>query len=277
MRSGGNRLIEAVEELLRISREANIPAEIYHLKAAGKANWGKIDQVLAMVEKARRDGRRSPPICIPIRPGRRASMRRCRRGRSMAAMRRSSNVCAIRRRKKLAEAIRTPTKDWENLYLAAGTPERILLVGFKNEKLKPLTGKTLAEVAKMRNQDPVETIMDLVLEDGSRVGTVYFMMSEENIKKQIRRPWVSFGSDAGSMAPEGIFLKSSTHPRAYGNFSRLLGKYVREESDQTRGCRLSFDRTGDQSRTGRTRVPAGREVCGCRHLRSADDRRSGDV
>ena len=145
-------------------------------------------------------------------------------------------------RKKLAEAIRTPTKDWENLYLAAGTPERILLVGFKNEKLKPLTGKTLAEVAKMRNQDPVETIMDLVLEDGSRVGTVYFMMSEENIKKQIRRPWVSFGSDAGSMAPEGIFLKSSTHPRAYGNFSRLLGKYVREESDQTRGCRLSFDR-----------------------------------
>jgi N-acyl-D-amino-acid deacylase len=132
-------------------------------------------------------------------------------------------------RKKIAEAVRTPTKDWENLYLAAGSPDRIVLVEFKSDKLKPLTGKTLAEVAQMRSKDPVETIMDLVLEDQSRVGTVYFMMSEDNIRKQIRLPWVSFGSDAGSMAPEGVFIKSSTHPRAYGNFARLLGKYVREE------------------------------------------------
>jgi len=132
-------------------------------------------------------------------------------------------------RKKIAEAVRTPTNDWENLYLLTGSPERILLASFKSDALKPLTGKTLADVAKMRGKDPVETIMDLVLEDRSRIGTIYFLMSEENIKKQIRQPWVSFGSDASSMATEGVFIKSSTHPRSYGNFSRLLGKYVREE------------------------------------------------
>jgi N-acyl-D-amino-acid deacylase len=132
-------------------------------------------------------------------------------------------------RKKIAEAIRTPTNEWENLYLLAGSPDRILLVSFRSEALKPLTGKTLGEVARMRGKDPIETIMDLVYEDHSRVGTVYFMMSEENIKKQLRQPWVSLGSDAASMAPEGPFLRSSTHPRAYGNFARLLGKYVREE------------------------------------------------
>jgi N-acyl-D-amino-acid deacylase len=230
MRSEGNRLIEAVEELLRISREANIPAEIYHLKAAGNANWGKMDQVLAMIEKARRDGLKITADMYTYPAGSTgldASMPPWALDGGYEAL--FKRLRDPETRKKLAEAIRTPTKEWENLYLAAGTPERILLVSFKNEKLKLLTGKTLAEVAKMRNQDPVETIMDLVLEDGSRVGTVYFMMSEENIRKQIRRPWVSFGSDAGSMAPEGIFLKSSTHPRAYGNFSRLLGKYVREE------------------------------------------------
>jgi len=132
-------------------------------------------------------------------------------------------------RKKIAAAIRTPSNDWENLYMLAGSPDRILLVGFRSDALKPLTGKTLAEVAKMRGKDPIETIMDLVYEDHSRVGTVYFMMSEDNIKKQLRQPWVSLGSDAASMAPEGAFLRSSTHPRAYGNFARLLGKYVREE------------------------------------------------
>ncbi|MEO8574721.1 MAG: amidohydrolase family protein, partial [Pyrinomonadaceae bacterium] len=127
------------------------------------------------------------------------------------------------------EEMRTPTDKWENLRLAAGSPDRVLLVGFKNEKLKPLTGKSLAEVASMRGTDPENTILDLVLEDQSRVGTVYFLMNEENIKKQIRLPWVSFGSDAESMAPEGAFLKSNPHPRAYGNFARLLGKYVRDE------------------------------------------------
>jgi N-acyl-D-amino-acid deacylase len=132
-------------------------------------------------------------------------------------------------RRKIAAAITTPSSEWENLYLAAGSPERVLLVEFKNDALKPLTGKTLAEVAKMRGKDPVEVIMDLVVEDQSRVGTVYFMMSEDNVKKQIRLPWMSFGSDAGSLAPEPPFTKSAAHPRAYGNFARLLGKYVRDE------------------------------------------------
>jgi N-acyl-D-amino-acid deacylase len=125
--------------------------------------------------------------------------------------------------------MRTPTDKWENLRLAAGSDDKVLLVGFKNDNLKPLTGKTLAEVARMRGTDPENTILDLVLEDQSRVGTVYFLMDEENIRKQIRVPWVSFGSDAESMAPEGAFLKSNPHPRAYGNFARLLGKYVRDE------------------------------------------------
>ena len=132
-------------------------------------------------------------------------------------------------RQRVVKEMTTPAGGWENFYLLAGAPENILLVGFKNEKLKPLIGKTLAQVAALRGKSPPETAIDLVIEDDSRVSTVYFLMSEENVKKQIKLPWVSFCSDAGSMAPEGVFLKSSTHPRAYGNFARLLGKYVREE------------------------------------------------
>ncbi len=115
------------------------------------------------------------------------------------------------------------------MFLLPGSLDRILLVGFRSDKLKPLTGKTLAQVAKERNTDPAETVMDLILEDRSRIQTVYFTMTEANVKKQIALPWVSFGSDAASMAAEGVFLKSSTHPRAYGCFARLLGKYVRDE------------------------------------------------
>jgi N-acyl-D-amino-acid deacylase len=132
-------------------------------------------------------------------------------------------------RKKIAAAIRTPSRDWENLYLAAGSPDRVRLVEFKSDALKPLTGKTLAEAARLRGEDPVDTIMNLMVEDRSRVGTVYFMMSEDNLTMQIRLPWVSFGSDAASMAPEPPFTKSGAHPRAYGNFARVLGKYVRDE------------------------------------------------
>jgi N-acyl-D-amino-acid deacylase len=132
-------------------------------------------------------------------------------------------------RRRVKEEMRTPTDKWENLYLAAGSPEKMLLVGFKNEKLKPLTGKTLAEVCKLRGTPPEETMMDLVVEDGTRVGVVYFLMSEENVKKILAYPWVAFGSDAESMSPEGIFLKWNPHPRAFGNFARLLGKYVRDE------------------------------------------------
>jgi N-acyl-D-amino-acid deacylase len=230
MRSEGNSLIEAVEELIRISREANIPAEIYHLKAAGKDNWSKMDKVLAMVEDARRKGWKITADMYTYPAGATglevALPPWALDGGYPALFKRIQDK---EMREKILAEMRKPTGDWESLYLAAGSPENVLLIGFKNEKLKPLTGKTLAEVARERGTDPENTILDLMLEDDSRVGTVYFLMSEENLKKQIRRPWVSFGSDAGSQAPEGVFLKSNTHPRAYGNFARLLGKYVREE------------------------------------------------
>ncbi|HSA92980.1 MAG TPA: amidohydrolase family protein, partial [Terriglobales bacterium] len=230
MRSEGNRLIEAVEELIRISREAGLPAEIYHLKAGGEKNWPKMDQVIAMVNRARADGLKITADMYTYTAGatglNAAMPPWAQSGGNEAWFKRLQDP---ELRKKIAEEIRTPSDQWENLYLAAGSPERILLVGFKNDKLKPLTGKSLAEVAKMHGKDPVEVMMDLVVEDQSRVDTVYFLMSEDNVRKQIRLPWVSFGSDEGSTAPEGVFLKSNPHPRAYGNFVRLLGKYVREE------------------------------------------------
>jgi N-acyl-D-amino-acid deacylase len=230
MRSEGSRLLEALDELIRISREANIPAEIYHLKAAGKANWAKMDQAIAKVEAARKLGLKITADMYTYTAGATgldaAMPPWVLDGGYEAAYKRLQDPAT---RKKIAAAITTPSSEWENLYLAAGSPDRVLLVDFKNDALKPLTGKTLAEVAKMRGKEPAETIMDLVLEDRSRVGTVYFMMSEENLAKQIRLPWVSFGSDAASMAPELPFTKANPHPRAYGNFARLLGKYVREE------------------------------------------------
>jgi N-acyl-D-amino-acid deacylase len=230
MRSEGNQLIEAVQETIRISREAGLPAEIYHLKASGEANWPKMDQVIRAIESARRQGLKITANMYTYPAGGTgldASMPPwVFDGGRDAAYKRLQDPAT---RKKIADAVRTPTNDWENLYLLAGSPDRILLASFRTEKLKPLIGKTLAEVAKMRGTDPVETIMDLVLEDRSRIGTIYFLMSEDNIKKQIRQPWVSFGSDAASIAPEGVFLRSSAHPRAYGNFARLLGKYVRDE------------------------------------------------
>ncbi len=230
MRSEGNRLVEAVEELIRISREAKIPAEIYHLKAAGKANWHKIDAVVAMVERARNDGLKITADMYTYPAGATgldaAMPPWVLDGGYESAYKRLRDSAT---RKKIAQAITTPSNEWENLYLAAGSPDRVLLVEFKSEALKPLTGKTLADVAKLRGESVTDTIMNLVLEDRSRVGTVYFMMSEDNIRKQIALPWVSFGSDAASMAPEPPFTKSSAHPRAYGNFARLLGRYVRDE------------------------------------------------
>lgn len=230
MRSEGNRLLEAVDELIRISREAKIPAEIYHLKAAGQANWSKMDQVIAKVEAARKEGLKITADMYTYTAGATgldaAMPPWVLDGGYDQAYKRLADPAV---RPKIAAAIRTGGSDWENLYVAAGSPDRVILVEFKNEKLKHLTGKTLAEAAKLRGEDPVDTIMNLVLEDRSRVGTVYFMMSEDNLRKQIALPWVSFGSDAGSMSPEPPFTKSSAHPRAYGNFSRLLGRYVRDE------------------------------------------------
>jgi N-acyl-D-amino-acid deacylase len=230
MRSEGNRLVEAVEELIRISREAGIPAEIYHLKAAGVANYAKMDRVIELVEAARASGLRITADMYTYTAGGTgldAAMPPWTEDGGMDALYKRLSDPA--QRAKIAKEIGTPTEKWENLYLATGSPERVLLVEFKSEALKPLTGKTLAEVAKMRGKSPEETIMDLVLEDRSRIGTIYFMMSDENVKRQIALPWVSFASDANSIAAEGIFLKSSAHPRAYGSFARVLGKYVRDE------------------------------------------------
>jgi len=230
MRSEGNRLLEAVDELIRISREAHIPAEIYHLKAAGQSNWTKMDQVIAKVEAARKEGLQITADMYTYTAGATgldASMPPwVLDGGYDAAYKRLTDP---ETRNKIAAAIRTPSDEWENLYRAAGSADRVLLVEFKSDALKSLTGKTLAQAAKLRHEDPVDTIMNLVLEDRSRVGTVYFMMSEDNIRKEIVLPWVSFGSDASSMAPEPPFTKSSAHPRAYGNFARVLGKYVRDD------------------------------------------------
>jgi N-acyl-D-amino-acid deacylase len=230
IRSEANRFLEALDEHITIAREANIPAEIYHLKAAGKSNWGKLDAAIRKVEAARASGLKITAdmyLYTAGATGLDAAMPPWVQEGGYNEWAKRLRDPAIRAR--VRQEMITPTDKWESLYLAAGSPDKVLLVGFKNEKLKPLTGKTLAEVAKLRGKSPEETAMDLVVEDGSRVGTVYFLMDEENVKRQVRLPWVSFGSDEGSMAPEGAFLKSNPHPRAYGNFARLLGKYARDE------------------------------------------------
>ena len=230
MRSEGERLLEAVDELIAISRQSGARAEIYHLKAAGKPNWGKLDDVIARIEAARASGLKITADMYTYPAGATgldaAMPTWVQEGGLEAWIERLKDPAT---RARLVEEMRKPSRDWENLMLLAGSPDKILLIGFKNDKLKPLTGKTLAEVAQMRGKSPEETAMDLVIEDNSRVGTVYFLMSEDNVKRQVGLPWMSFGSDAESQAPEGVFLKSSTHPRAYGNVARLLGKYVRDE------------------------------------------------
>jgi N-acyl-D-amino-acid deacylase len=230
MRSEGNRLLEAVEELITIASEANAPAEIYHLKAAGAANWGKIDSVIARVNRARDAGLQITADMYTYPAGATgldAAMPPWVQEGGYAEWAKRLKDPAIRAR--VAREMRTPTNQWENLLLGAGSPEKVILVGFRNDSLKYLTGKTLGEVARLRGKSPEETAMDLVIEDGSRVSTVYFLMSEENVKKQVGIPWVSFASDAESLAPEGPFLKSNPHPRAYGTFARALGKYARDE------------------------------------------------
>ena len=230
IRSEGNRLLESIDELIRISRVAGLPAEIYHIKAAGEKNWSKLDQVLKKVEAARKEGLKitADMYLYPAGgTGLDASLPPWTLDGGYEALWKRLEDPAIR--KRIATEVRTPSNEWENFFLAAGSPDRILLVGFKSEKLKALTGKSLAEVSRTRGTDPVETIMDLLLEDRSRIDTIYFVISEPNIRKEIAKPWISFGSDEASQAPEGAFLKANPHPRAYGNFARLLGRYVREE------------------------------------------------
>ena len=230
MRSESNKLLEAIDEVIRIATEAGLPAEIYHLKAGGRSNWPKMDLAIQKIDSARNAG-----IAITTdmynyvagATGLDAAMPPWVQEGGYEAW--AKRLADPEIRKRVKAEMKSDAQDWENLYFAAGSAEKLLLVSFKNEDLKQYTGKTLAEVAGMRGTDPEDTAIDLVIEDGSRVGTVYFLMSEENVKKQIRLPYMSFGSDAGAPAAEGVFLRSSTHPRAYGNFARLLGKYVREE------------------------------------------------
>ena len=230
MRSEGNQLFEALDELLRIARDANIPAELYHIKAAGKKNWPKEDELLARIERAQRDGLKiTADMYTYIAAG--TGLDAClppwtEDGGYPALFKRLRDPAT---REKIKAEVQVDSDKWENLYLTAGSPDKILLVGFKSEKLKPLTGKTLAEVAKMRGKDPIDTAMDLIAEDESRISTVYYVMSEENVKKELQKPWISFGSDEASQVPDPPFTKSNPHPRAYGNFARVLGKYVRDE------------------------------------------------
>jgi N-acyl-D-amino-acid deacylase len=229
LRSEGNRLLESVEELIRISQVAGVPAEIYHLKAGGESNWSKMDEVITRVEEARADSQRITADMYTYTAGSTgldAAMPPWVQEGGYDAWAERLEDPAIRAR--VASEMMTPTDEWENLLLAAGA-SGTLLVGFQNPELRQYTGKTLNEVAMERGTNVAETAMDLVIEDGTRVQVVYFLMSEDNVRKQIALPWVSFASDAGSLATEGVFLETSTHPRAYGNFARLLGRYVRDE------------------------------------------------
>ena len=230
LRNEGDRLLEAVDELIAIARRAGVRGEIYHLKQAGKANWPKLGAVIERVEAARADGLDISADMYPYTAGAtglNASMPPwVQEGGFRAWLERLRDPSM---RERVAREMRAPGTDWENLYLAAGGPDGVLLVSFKNAALKPLTGKTLAEVARMRGRSPEETAMDLVVEDESRVGACYFIASEENVRRQVAIEWMSFGSDEAAPAPEGVFLKSNPHPRAYGTFARLLGRYVRDE------------------------------------------------
>jgi len=230
MRSEGDRLEQGIGETIAIAEASGGPAEIYHFKQAGRDNWGKFDKAVAMVEAARARGVRITADMYTYTAGATgldAAMPSWAQDGGLEAWIKRLKDPATRAR--VAAEMRDPhPKTWENLYAGAG-PDGMLLEAFKNPKLKPLTGKTLAEVAKMRGKSPEDTAMDLVVEDGSRVGVAYFLMSEDNVRKEVRLPWMSFGSDEEAPAPEGVFLLANNHPRAYGNFARLLGRYVRDE------------------------------------------------
>lgn len=230
MRDEGANMLEAVEELITIAREAKIRAEIYHFKSSGQSNWPLFDIAVSRVERARANGLQITADIYTYPAGAtglNASIPPwVQEGGFDASVERMKDPAL---RERIIREMLEESGEWENLYLGAGTPDNILLVGFKTQELKPLTGKSLAEVAKLRGTDPRSTAMDLIIEDGSRVGTVYFTQSEDVVRKATALPWVSFNSDEASVAPEGVFLASNPHPRAYGSFARVLGKYVRDE------------------------------------------------
>ena len=229
MRSEGDRLLEAIDETIEIARQSGTPAEIYHLKLAGQQNWGKLDAVVAKIEAARASGTRitADMYLYPAgATGLDAAMPTWVQEGGYAKWAERLKDPAIRAR--VAAEMAEPASTWENLFHAAG-PAGMLLMAFKNPALRQYVGKTLAEVATLRGVTPAEAAMQLVVEDGTRVGVAYFLMSEDNLRRQVALPWLGFGSDAGAPAPEGVFLQYAEHPRAYGNFARLLAKYVREE------------------------------------------------
>ena len=234
MRSEGAKFLEAVEELITISKEANIPAEIHHLKAAGKDNWYKMDSAIKRVDRARKEGLQVTAdmyTYIAGATGLTSTMPPTLQDGGFGKLRERLQDPVIR--KEIKKEMDTKTDKWENMFQAVGTPENILILGFKQDSLKKYIGKTLGQVALMQGKSPEETAMDLIIHDSTRVDVAYFMMKEENVKKQVAVPWVSFGSDEGSYTPEGVFLKANAHPRAYGNFARFLGKYVRDEKATT--------------------------------------------
>jgi N-acyl-D-amino-acid deacylase len=230
MRSEGDKLHEAIEELITIAKEANIHAEVYHLKAAGKDNWSKMDSVIKRIERAQKEGQNVTAdmyTYIAGGTGLTATMPPTLQDGGFGKLRERLQDPAIR--KQLKSEMNTKTDKWENFFYGVGTPENILVVGFKQDSLKKYTGKTLGQIAKLFGKSPEETAMDLIIKDSTRVECIYFLMNEDNVKKQIAIPWVSFGSDEGSYTNEGVFIKSNAHPRAYGTFARVLGKYSRDE------------------------------------------------
>jgi N-acyl-D-amino-acid deacylase len=234
MRSEGNKLLEAVEELITISKEANIPAEIFHLKAAGKNNWSKMDSVIRRVDRARKEGQQITAdmyTYVAGATGMTSAFPPSLQDGGFGKLWQRLHDPTIRT--DMIKAMNTDATDWENLYYGAGGAEHVLLLSFKQDSLKKFTGKTLAEVATIRGKSPQETAMDLIIQDSTRIGVAYFLMTEDNVKKQVSLPWVSFGSDEASYTTEGVFLKSNAHPRAYGNFARVLGKYTRDEKLMT--------------------------------------------
>ena len=230
MRDEGANMLEALEELITIAREARIRAEVYHFKSSGQTNWPLFDAAVEMIERARAAGLQITADVYPYPAGgtglNAAIPPWVQEGGFEASLERMQEPAL---RDRIAKEMLEPSEEWENFYLGVGSPDNILLVGFKSEELKPLTGKTLAEVAEVRGTDPRYTAMDLIVEDGSRISTIYFTQSEDVVRKAIALPWVSFNSDEASLAPEGVFLESNPHPRAYGAFARVLGKYVRDE------------------------------------------------
>jgi N-acyl-D-amino-acid deacylase len=229
MRSEGDHVLQSVGELIEIARRAHAPAEIYHLKLGGRDNWARYDDLIRRIETARAQGLRITAdmyTYIAGATGLDASMPLWVQAGGREAWIARLRDPAIRAR--VAAEMRRPGQGWENLYYGAG-PDGMLFTDFRNPALRIYAGKTLTEVARLRGTSPEDTIMDLVVADGSRVGTIYFLMSEDNVRRQLRLPWVSFASDAASIASEGVFLNARPHPRTYGNFARLLGRYVRDE------------------------------------------------